>query len=333
MINVAKRAGVSQTTVSYVINNVAANIPAETKQRVWNAIKELGYRPNAAARRMRTNRSHFIGFITDFIATTPHAGLILKGAQASAWEKNKLILLVNTNDDPAVAQDAVEVMLEHQVEGIIYAAMYHRQVSPPAALHEVPSVLLNCFNETRSLPSVVSDEIGGGRAAVEILLRKGHRRIAFANYIGPTPGSIGRLEGYKQALAAAAIPYDENLVCFGRGEADGGYDCTMQLFKHSSPADRPTALFCFNDRMAMGAYDALRKLGLSIPKDVAVIGFDNQEIIAAHLHPSLSTMELPHYRMGQWAANYLLSHLDSSLPLEPVQHVIECPFIERESTG
>ena len=97
--------------------------------------------------------------------------------------------------------------------------------------------------------------------------------------------------------------------------------------------ERPTALFCFNDRMAMGAYDALRKLGLSIPNDVAVVGFDNQEIIAAQLYPALTTMELPHYQMGQWAIGELLRLIAHGEPADapPVQHQIACPLIERDS--
>jgi LacI family transcriptional regulator len=95
--------------------------------------------------------------------------------------------------------------------------------------------------------------------------------------------------------------------------------------------NRPTALFCFNDRMAMGAYDAIRKLALRIPDDVAVMGFDNQEIIAAHLYPSLSTMELPHYQMGSWAAQHLVDILSQPDHSDPIQHKIECRLVERES--
>jgi LacI family transcriptional regulator len=329
MNTVAKHAGVSQTTVSYVLNAVSGvNIPEETRQRVRDAIKELGYRPDAAARKMRTNRSQLIGFVTDQIATTPHAGQIVKGAQDAAWASGKLILLTNTDNHIDLEQAAVEAMLEHQVEGIIYAAMWHRLVEPPKALYEAPSVLLNCYCADRSLPSVVSDEISGGRLATEVLLRKGHRRIAFANHITSDPGTVGRLEGYKQALAAYGVAIDENLVCVAKEGADGGYRCTMQLFQQPN---RPTALFCYNDRMAMGAYDALRKLKLSIPGDVAVVGFDNQEIIAAHLHPGLTTLELPHYAMGKWAIEYLLAQLGKGYPIAPVQHVIDCPLVERES--
>ena len=336
MSAVAKQAGVSQTTVSYVINGVTSvNIPEETRQRVRDAIKELGYHPNAAARKMRTNRSHLIGFVTDQIVTTPHAGQIFKGAQDAAWASSKLLLLSNTDNNAALEQAAVTALLEHQVEGIIYAAMYHHLVEPPTALYEAPSVLLNCFCADRSLPSVVSDEVGGGRTATEVLLRKGHRRIALINHFTSDPGTVGRLEGYKQALAAYDVPFDETLVCVTKGNvsedykhARMGYECAMRLFQRP---DRPTALFCYNDRMAMGAYDALRNLKLAIPEDVAVVGFDNQEIIAAQLHPELTTVELPHYAMGKWAVEFLLAHLGEEYPLPPIQHMIGCPLVERAS--
>jgi LacI family transcriptional regulator len=94
--------------------------------------------------------------------------------------------------------------------------------------------------------------------------------------------------------------------------------------------ERPTALFCFKDTMAMGVYDAVKKLGLAIPEDIAIVGFDNHELIAAELYPPLTSMELPHYAMGQWAVQYLLEHADSS-PVPPVQHTIPCRLVERES--
>jgi LacI family transcriptional regulator len=327
MKDVAKRAGVSQATVSYVINDSAVeNIPPETRERVLVAVRELGYRPNSAARNMRTQRSNFIGFITDLIASTPHAGAIIKGAQDAARAHQKTLLLVNTEAVPEVEYAAIETMLEHRVAGIIYATMWHRAVNPPAGLSEAPAVLLDCFSPDRSLAAVVPDEVGGGRTATAVLLQKGHRRIGFINNVDQVPATVGRLAGYQQALAEYGLPFEAGLVRAGPSEASGGYDCALDLM---SQADRPTALFCFNDRMAMGAYDALRKLKLSIPEDVAVIGFDNQEIIAAALHPALSTMELPHYRMGGWAVQYLLGETPEAD--RPVQKMMDCPYVARES--
>jgi len=329
MKDVAKLAGVSQTTVSFVINNTPdKGITEKTKELVWCAVKELDYRPNILAQNLRMQRSGIIGFITDEIAITPHAGKIFEGAQDIAWEHGKILLLVNTKNNPEIKDAGIDMLLARQVEGIIYGTMFHRPVNPPEALSEVPMVLLDCFDEDRAYPSVVPDEVGGGKTATEILINKGHRRIAFINCTDPVPAAIGRLDGYRTALAAHDIPYDETLICAVESTPKGGYQCTQALMQLPDP---PTAIFCFNDRMAMGVYDALRKLGKNIPKNVAIMGFDNQELIAAHLHPPLSTMELPHLAMGKWAVNHLLKQISGKRDIKPDQHKIACPYVERDS--
>jgi LacI family transcriptional regulator len=331
MNDVARLAGVSQTTVSFVINNVAdAGITDETKQRVWEAIRKLDYRPNAVAQGLRTSQSHIIGFLTDMVASSPHAGKIIEGAQDAAWAKGKILMIVNTGNNRAIAQAGVEMMLERQVEGIIYAAEYHQVVHPPKNIHEVPVVLLDCFVADRSLPSVVPDELGAGRAAAEILLSKGHRRIGLINVNHPDilPAARGRLDGYQQALAAYGVAFDPTIVRNGDGTAPSGYLRTFEIMQASNP---PTALFCCTDRIAMGAYDALRELGLKVPHDVAVMGFDNEPLIASYVRPPLSTMELPHYGMGQWAVNYMVEHAGQTDDSNPIQHQLPCPYIERAS--
>ncbi len=330
MKDVAKLAGVSQTTVSFVINNTPdTGIPEKTKQRVWAAINKLGYRPNVLAQSLRMQRSGIIGFVSDKIAITPQAGKIFEGAQDVAWAHGKILLLVNTKNNPELKDAGIDMLLARQVEGIIYGTMFHRSVNPPVSLREVPTVLLDCFAEDRSYPSVVPDEVGAGQKATEILINKGHRRIAFINCTDPVPASLYRLEGYRAALGVNSIAYDESLVRAAMSTPGGGYRCTQALMQLPDP---PTAIFCFNDRMAMGAYDALRKLGKSIPNDVAIMGFDNQELIAAYLYPPLSTMELPHLEMGKWAVNHLLQQISGTRDIKPVQHKIECPYIERDST-
>jgi LacI family transcriptional regulator len=324
---VAALAGVSFKTVSRVLND-DANVSSATREKVLHAIEQLDYRPNLAARYMRTGRSQLIGFITDEIATSPFAGDVIRGAQHEAWQQQKLLFVINTDLDPDIEQEAISMMLERRVEGIIYATMYHRPVEPSVSIRDVPTVLLDCFVEDGSLPSVVPDETKGGRVATEALLKQGHRRIGFLNYVKPIPASLGRLEGYKQALAQHGIPYDESLVCTDEGDAGGGYRCALSLLER---ANRPSALFCFNDWMAMGAYDAIRKLGLQIPDGVAVIGFDNMEIIASQLHPPLTTMQLPHYDMGQWAVRRLIEHVENPVDGQPAQFLMDCPLIERQS--
>lgn len=332
MDDVAKLAGVSQTTVSFVVNEVPhANIPAETRDRVLAAVEELGYRPNAIARGLRSSRTHTIGFVTDRIATTPYAVRILEGAQELAWANGYLLLLVNTGGNRQMKTVAIDMMLERQVDGIIYATMYHRPVDPPANMHELPAVLLDCFTPDRSFPSVVPDEVLGGRTAVEFLLKKGHRRIGFVQDSDPVPAAVGRLEGMKQALDAYDVPFEEVFVQRAQSIPAGGYRATMALMRLPHP---PTAIFCYNDRMALGAYNALRELNLVIPDDVAIVGFDNQELIAADISPPLTTLALPHHEMGQWAVQHLLELIenpDHDTDASSLQHQIACYLIERQS--
>jgi LacI family transcriptional regulator, galactose operon repressor len=328
-IDVARHAGVSQTTVSFVLNSEdTPNIPPETRQRVLDAIADLGYRPNALAQSLRMKRSGTFGFVTDEIAITPHAGKIFEGAQDVAWENGKILMLVNTKANRDFENTAINLLLGRQVEGIIYATMFHHPVNVPAVLRDIPTVLLDCFVEDRQLPSVVPDEYNGGFIATKYLLDHDHRRIGFINNTDDIPATTGRLEGYKSALESYGLPFEPALVTRAKSIQDGGYLSALELLRQK---DRPTALFCFNDRMAMGAYDAIRKLNLRIPEDVAVVGFDNQELIAAHLYPSLTTMELPHYQMGSWAAQHLVEILSESDYNSPMQHKIECRLVERES--
>lgn len=144
MNDVARLAGVSHTTVSFVLNDVPyANIPDETRERIKQAVEQLSYRPNAMARGLRSNRSYTIGFISDEILTTPHAGRMIQGAQDAAWEHQKLLLLVNTGLNKELEAMAIDMMLERQVDGIVYATMYHHLVTVPEQIREVPVVLLD----------------------------------------------------------------------------------------------------------------------------------------------------------------------------------------------
>ena len=331
MSDVAQLAGVSQTTVSFVINgtDLAASIPPETQDRVREAIRTLGYRPNAAAKLLRTHASHSIGFITDETAVMPHAGGMIAGAHQVAWEAGKVLIIVNTGGDPVVADAAVEIMLERRVEGIIYVADHHMLVDPPAALKEVPSVLLDCFCADQSLPSVVPDEVQGGRSATDLLVSKGHRRIGMINVNPRDVANLRRLAGYQQALEAVGVVFDPALVRDAMmTNANDGYQYAIELLSLPNP---PTAIFCATDRMAMGAYDALKERGYRIPGDVAIVGFDDQELISRFLRPPLSTVALPHRAMGEWAASYLVNYREASPDVPPVQCLMPCPLVERES--
>lgn len=335
--DIAKIAGVSRGTVSRVLNN-HPSVSDEARAKVLDAIEKSNYRPNFSARHMRTENSNIVGFgfLADDVITEPYAVDMIRGAQEALWVLGKVMLVVNAGltYGTNMTQASLEALLERRVEGIIYAAMYHHAVEIPPTLTEVPIVLANCFSLDRNFPSVVPDELAGGYAATKRLLVAGHQRIGFINLLSteessvpnPIPAASGRLEGYKQALEEFGVPYDDHLVRYTDQTPEMNYQLVRELMQQDN---HPTAIFCGNDRTAMACYGALSDLGLRIPTDVAVVGYDNQRDIARGLWPPLTTVQLPHYEMGKWAVEYLLSAKNDKP--EPIQHVLDCPLVERES--
>ncbi|WP_229068720.1 LacI family DNA-binding transcriptional regulator [Actinoplanes sp. DH11] len=334
--DVASAAGVSVTTVSHVLNNTTgARVSEATRERVTAAAARLGYAPNKLAQGLRLQRTQILALLSDHIATTPHAGRIILGAQETASAQGWVVLLLNSGGDPDLEDREISALLQHQVDGVLYATMYHRKVSVPDRLSGLPVVLLDASSADARHPSVVPDEVGGGRAAVQALVTAGHRRIGFATNVDDIPATHGRMVGYQQALTEAGIPFTPEFVVVEQSDAQGGYRAALQLLHMPN---RPTALFCFNDRMAMGAYRAAHQLGLRIPEDLSVVGFDNQELIADGLFPGLTTVALPHYEMGGWAVNTMIGLLDEAHPAShrrrrPTQITMECNLIQRDSVA
>jgi len=336
MKDVANHAGVSRTAVSFVLSNREnASISEETRTRINQAVQELGYRPNAGARALASRRSDWYGIVTE-IVTAPFAVDIIKGAQDQAWLDRRFLLIAPSDQADAVGPNhgledaATEKLLEQRVEGLLYAATFHRGVHVPRSANEVPTVLINCFDADGKLPSIVPDERAGGRVAVERLLQAGHTRIGVINLDPNIPAAVGRLEGAREALTAAGLELDPELVISGYATADGGYEAACRILDRYPESGRPTALFCLNDRMAMGAYDAIKERGLRIPGDVAVIGFDNQELIAAYLRPKLTTVALPFEKMGALGVQTLAA-LTAGQPILADQQLVDCPLLERSS--
>jgi LacI family transcriptional regulator len=330
--DIARLAQVGRGTVSRVLNNHPA-VSDETRARVLAVIEQLNYSPNFSARHMRTESSNLVGFVTDEVTTTPYAVDMIRGAQEALWQQGKMMLVVSAGYDSETTRSSMEMLLQRRVEGLVYAAMFHRMVELPAQLMRVPVVLANCFAGDYSLPSVVPDEIAGGYNATRALLERGHRRIAFINLGDPWDGRLpplaaaqGRLEGYRQALAESGMAFDPSLVRYTDQSPKDNSNITRAMLQLSDP---PTAFFCGNDRTAMGCYSGLAAMGLRIPHDVAVVGFDNLTVVAETMYPALTTVQLPHYAMGKWAADYLMTLQDQPHP--PIQYKIDCPLVLRES--
>ncbi|HEX2771138.1 MAG TPA: LacI family DNA-binding transcriptional regulator [Micromonosporaceae bacterium] len=331
--DVAERAGVSITTVSHVLNgHPRARVAPATAERVRRAAAEAGYVPNPLARGLRTRRSHTIGFLGDVIATTPFAVGLVEAAQEAAWRRGHLLFLLNTGGDVELERAAVAALQQQQVAGIVYATMYHRVVSVPEGLGP-NAVLLDCRTVEGGYRSVVPDERQGAHDAVSELLALGHRRIGFLNdELAPEAAHL-RLRGYREALAEYDVRFDPRLVRASFPDASGGARAAAGLL--DQPTDSwPTAIFCFNDRMAMGVYGTARRLGLQIPQDVSIVGFDDMEYLAAEIDPPLTTVALPHREMGRSAVEKLLDEpagADPPTRIEPV--LVPCPLVRRNSVG
>ncbi len=332
MKDVADSAGVSTATVSLVLSGKAGGIriPEETQRRVIDIAAQLGYQPNALAAGLRRQTSDTIGLVSDLIATTPHAGALVQGIQDALWHAGKVLIMMNTGGAMAAEQAAVDLMLSRQVDGLVYASMYHRLVEPPESARRVPLILLDARSEDLTLSSVAPDEEGGARAAVSHLIEAGHRRIAYLQDELPKPATIERMAGYIDTLTTAGIEVDPDLVVEAAPEHTGGHEAALRLLDRP---DRPTAIFCFNDRMAAGAARAARHSGLDVPGDISIVGFDNQELVAPLVEPPLTTVQLPHYEMGHWAGERMLAMIEAPEDTEPEQRRMECTLVTRSSVG
>ncbi len=332
--DVAKAAGVSVTTVSHVLNETPhVRVNPETRQRVQDVAARLNYRPNRLARGLRTRSSGMIGLLTEEIATTPHAGRIILGAQEAASRHNLTLAIINSAlmADAEERREDVNALLDRHVDGILYATVYHDVVSPPAELRTVPAVLIGARDRAGRVPSVVPDEQQGAHDAVLTLAAAGHRRIAFAGNADDVPATRGRRAGYLTGMEAAGLAVEPELMADAETEAPGGHEAASRLLE---AAHRPTAIFCYNDRMAMGVYRALNDRRLRIPQDISVIGFDDQQPIASGLFPGLTTVALPHYEMGAWAVDSLAAQI-AGTPIDGDSNPLRlrCPLVTRSSVA
>ncbi|MFP5365834.1 LacI family DNA-binding transcriptional regulator [Pseudarthrobacter phenanthrenivorans] len=328
--DVAKAAGVSVTTVSHALSEAhSSRVNARTVEHIKAVAGDLGYAPNRLASGLRNQRSQILGLVSDEITTTPFAGAMIQGAQDAASEHGHLLMVVNSGLDNELERQEIRALQQHQVDGVIYARMFNQLVSVPAELGGFPTIVLDATPDNPELSSVVPDESGAGESAAELLVAAGHRRIAMINNEDDIPAAHQRLAGFREGLARHGLELPDSRLVTAHPSTAGGREAALQLLAGS---ERPTALFCFNDQMAMGAYQAAGHLGLGIPDDLSIVGVDNLELIADALWPGLSTMALPHYEMGRWAVLKLLNELEDPGTAR-MHEKIACPLVERHSVA
>ena len=341
MTDIAKIVGVSQSTVSLVLNQVGgAKLSRATRDRVIDVAGELGYQLTRRASSpvsAPVNARNVIVYIADEISTSPHPAITIDGAREAAWEHNCLVSVFSTRGDTELELAALQsAVLNPMVLGIVYATIFTRSVDLPGPLvaRGAPrSVLLNCYDAERRLPSVIPGEVGGGFAGTDHLIAQGHTRIGFINGEPWMDASRDRERGYRQALATADLPFDARLVREGDWMSGTGFAHASDLLALERP---PTAIFCANDLMALGALDAACERGLRVPRDLSILGYDDQEI-ARHAHPPLTTVLLPNFAMGRWAVEQLIRDVTTKPDAPPMrqrrQMKIDCPLVERDSVA
>lgn len=338
MTDIARVAGCSQATVSFVLNRTPGiKLAAETRERVIEAARSLGYAAPAFAHldpadsRISATDGK-IGFVIDQLATSPEAVAVMaiEGARQASWNAGNIILVAQTLNDPEMEPRTIRSLREQGISALIYMAISTREVVLPAAVHEleIPVILLNCYTTDHAYPAVVPSEIAGGQHSTRYLIQHGHRRIAMITGEVWMEAAQDRLKGYRRALATADIPFEPSLVIEGDWSASAGYDATKKLLERK---ERPTAIFCQNDRTAIGCYEALKEAGLRIPEDISVIGYDDEEI-SRHLHPQLTTSVLPHRAMGRWAIEQVDTYIRTLGKRYPITK-LECPLVERSSVA
>ncbi|MFJ3958415.1 LacI family DNA-binding transcriptional regulator [Arthrobacter sp. NPDC090010] len=309
--DVAKLAGVSRSAVSLVLNGHGdGNIASESQVRIRQAAKDLNYKPNAVALSLRNQQTRIIGIVSDRVISGPVDGNIIAGADAVARARGFVTLGLDTEQDEQRDASAVETLLDRHVDALMYVTVGLRELRVPAGMEKAPAILANCFDSRGPghLGNVIPDEVWGGAEALRHVLAAGHRRLGFLTGPLDHPAVQHRLEGYRQAMAEAGLPFPDGAVLpVGWDIADGFAAASTAL---AAPAgERPTALLCANDRCAVGAVLAARGLGLQVPGDVSIVGYDDEERVADTMVPTLSTMALPLREIGAAAMTRILASL------------------------
>lgn len=328
LADVARLAGLSSAAASMILTGRPdTRLSAEAHERVHAAADQLGYRPNMAARVLRTDKSRTIAFISDYVATTRFASGLIRGALEAAEEAAHVMLVIETGGDPAREVQAIEAALDRQVDGIVFAAMRAREIFVPDLPGAIRVVMLN-GTSSHFGSSILPDEFAGGSTAVAMLHDAGIRDgIALVGHNALVEQGLfrsatveRRLAGIRHAMGERGLAFVAEESCW-EWEPHFGYELTARILTHGR---RINALLCLNDRLAFGAYQALAEAGLRIPQDVSIISFDNDEL-ASYLRPGLTTIALPHDEMGRKAVRTLLSQAADG------EHLVPMPVIMRGS--
>lgn len=338
---IAKLANVSTATVSYALND-PSKISEETREKVLQVINRLNYRPNSIAKSLKVKKTNTIGIITEDIATFI-APEIINGIDEYA-EKNQYHIILNNirlhkrlgihfNDTAKYAgiiSEITSVLLSKQVDGFIYLGVYCRDVTGLIDKIPVPIVYTYCFTRNDHDVSVCYDDELAAYEIVQYLIGKGHRKIGIVTGLMDSIHAQDRLKGYQRALYEHNILFNPQYMVIGDWN-ERGYAAGKELLTLSDP---PTAIFAMNDIMAGGVIDAANELGIKIPEELSLVGFDNRECSSAYT-PKLTTMAIPLNEMGQMSAETLIAMINGGFDYSHHQRIIKlrCKLVERNSVS
>ncbi|MCA1371437.1 LacI family DNA-binding transcriptional regulator [Bradyrhizobium sp. BRP14] len=332
IISVAKAAGVSNKTVSRVING-EPHVTEETRERVEKAIRALGYVPNMAARQIRSSRSNTFGIITDYVSTTPYSVDIVRGIQDWANANGKTILIANTVGSSEREAKIWKMFQSHRIDGVLYVTMYRRIVDPAAGDVSIPTVMVNCRPQiAEDWPSIEPDDFQGAQDLTRHLLERGHRKIGYIRLNPILLGAELRLEAFRQTAREFGLADSDLSIRLGMegpvgAEENYVFAAATEVLQQR---DRPTAIMSGNDEMAIQIYIAAMALGFRIPQDISIVGFDDFRTVSMALKPQLTTAALPYYDLGHQGAEWL-NRVVAGDEIRQSRRVLACKLIERDS--
>ena len=324
IVDVCKLAGVSKATVSRVINGTG-QVKESTRETVYAAMEQLGYRPNKLAQALATNKTDTIGFVVSHFDGA-YVGDILKQASASAQHAKKQLIVTDCHNDPELEYETV-IQLQDRCDAIV---LYSRTLSAEhiRKLHKqltTPFVLINRTMPEQLFHTVTFDQEGAASMMISHLISYGHRDIACITGPLNNPTGKSRLAGYTNTLKQHAIPYKAHLVKNADYQIEGGYAACKELLEQKIPF---TAIFTFNDYMALGALKALTEARIKVPEQVSIAGIDNN-MLSAYVSPSLTTIELPIKEMTKRAVELAVELITNNEQADIHQYTGK--LIQRES--
>ena len=326
--DIARAVGVSSATVSRVLNSPEI-VREGTRNRVLLAMEERGYIYNALAGGLTRKRTATIGLIIPTITNSVFA-ISTKGTQTVAKERGYSILLGSTEYSYDAEYDCVSLFYEKRVDGIIFmGAPGNSKTIKYLKKFKIPFVVTWEVLPEKDVNFVAFDNVQIARQATEYLISLGHRRIAMI--AGPQTGTtraFQRLEGYKQALAAHNIPREESLIVQKKYTVEDGKEAMSRLLRET---DIPTAVFCGNDILALGAMAAVKEAGYAVGTDISIVGFDDLDISRV-TDPQLTTVHIPAYRMGKMSGDLLISLIEGK-EHQPQQYILDSSLVIRQSSG